>query len=55
MYDSESNQEVASTELVGVYFNTTKRVSVALPQFVHDHAASLYKSPLANPVTPVAG
>lgn len=41
MYDSETNEEVASTELVGVYFDTTSRESVELPSFVHARAAEL--------------
>jgi acyl-CoA thioester hydrolase len=48
MYDSESNDEVASTELVGVYFDVENRVSVELPAFVHDHAASLTIQPLRS-------
>jgi acyl-CoA thioester hydrolase len=41
MYDSETGEEVASTELVGVYFDTTRRVSIELPAFVHHHAVHL--------------
>jgi acyl-CoA thioester hydrolase len=41
MYDSETGEEVASTELVGVYFDTTRRASVELPGFVHDHVLGL--------------
>lgn len=41
MYDSESSDEVATTELVGVCFDTANRVSVEWPGFVHEHAASL--------------
>jgi acyl-CoA thioester hydrolase len=41
MYDSESDEEVASTELVGVYFDTMRRVSLELPQFAREHAVTL--------------
>lgn len=41
MYDSETNEEVASTELVGVYFDTAARASDALPAFVRDRAREL--------------
>lgn len=47
MYDSDTGDEVATTELVGVYFDTTRRGSVELPQFVREHAREL----LANEVT----
>jgi acyl-CoA thioester hydrolase len=60
MYDSETVEEVASTELVGVYFDTTRRVSVELPGFVHERAVGLILgaglptlSPLSNTRTPV--
>ncbi|HSQ28755.1 MAG TPA: thioesterase family protein [Gemmatimonadaceae bacterium] len=41
MYDSETGEEVASTELVGVYFDTAARKSVALPDIVRERAATL--------------
>lgn len=49
MYDSESSDEVASTELVGVYFDTTNRISVELPELVREHAASLAMKPVRTP------
>ncbi|MGH7620465.1 MAG: acyl-CoA thioesterase, partial [Gemmatimonadaceae bacterium] len=45
MYDSETNEEVASTELVGVFFDTERRESVELPDFVRDHAKALVTAP----------
>jgi acyl-CoA thioester hydrolase len=44
MYDSETDEEVASTELVGVYFDTQRRVSDDLPDFVRERATSLLSS-----------
>lgn len=41
MYDSETNEEVASTELVGVYFDMTRRVSAELPDLVRAAAQLL--------------
>jgi acyl-CoA thioester hydrolase len=41
MYDSDSGDEVASTELVGVYFDTERRTSVELPEMVRDRARGL--------------
>jgi acyl-CoA thioester hydrolase len=41
MYDSETNEEVATTELVGVYFDLERRVSDELPRLVHEKAAEL--------------
>jgi acyl-CoA thioester hydrolase len=41
MYDSETNEEVATTELVGVYFDTEQRSSVELPDIVRERARSL--------------
>jgi acyl-CoA thioester hydrolase len=41
MYDSETNEEVAVTELVGVYFDMTARVSVELPDIVRERAKGL--------------
>ena len=55
MHDSETGEEVASTELVGVYFDTTRRESVELPAFVHDHAAGLtIASGLTSSNNPIA-
>ena len=48
MYDSETGEEVASTELVGVYFDTASRKSVELPDVVRERAAAL----LADGVAP---
>src|SRR5215831_18840734 len=45
MYDSETDEEVASTELVGVYFDTQRRVSDDLPDIVRERATSLMASP----------
>lgn len=49
MYDSETNEEVASTELVGVYFDTERRTSLELPDFVRARANELIpgSSPLS--------
>lgn len=49
MYDSETNEEVATTELVGVYFDIEQRESIELPDFVRDRAKSLIpgSSPLS--------
>ena len=41
MYDSESDAEVASTELVGVYFDTERRAAVELPEMVRERARDL--------------
>jgi hypothetical protein len=41
MYDSATNEEVARTELVGVYFDTTARVSDGLPDLVRERANEL--------------
>jgi acyl-CoA thioester hydrolase len=41
MYDSETNEEVATTELVGVYFDVQARCSTPLPDFVRERAAEL--------------
>jgi acyl-CoA thioester hydrolase len=38
MYDSETNEEVALTELVGVYFDMELRKSVELPDVVRERA-----------------
>jgi acyl-CoA thioester hydrolase len=38
MYDSENGELVATTELVGVYFDTAARKSVALPDSVYEAA-----------------
>jgi acyl-CoA thioester hydrolase len=54
MYDTETGEEVASTELVGVYFDTTRRVSAELPGFVHDHAVGLTAHSSHTPLTPIA-
>lgn len=41
MYDSETEEEVAVTELVGVYFDTNLRSSTPLPASVRERAAAL--------------
>ena len=41
MYDSETGEEVASSELVGVYFDVDNRSSAQLPQSVHHLARNL--------------
>ena len=44
MFDSDSGDEVATTELVGVYFDTTRRKSVELPEFVRERGRELLAS-----------
>jgi len=41
MYDSETGEEVASSELVGVYFDVDNRSSAPLPPSVHHRARDL--------------
>lgn len=41
MYDSETEEEVASTELVGVYFDTMARASSPLPEIVRERSQAL--------------
>jgi hypothetical protein len=41
MYDSETGEEVASSELVGVYFDIDHRSSATLPPSVHHRARDL--------------
>jgi acyl-CoA thioester hydrolase len=41
MYDSSNGQVVATTELVGVYFDLDARVSVDLPDLVREAAKKL--------------
>jgi acyl-CoA thioester hydrolase len=41
MFDSESGEQVATTEFVGVFFDTTRRASTELPSLVHECAAAL--------------
>ena len=41
MYDSETDEEVAVTELVGVYFDLEARRSVELPDVVRERAQGL--------------
>jgi len=41
MYDSETDEEVAVTEFVGVYFDTSRRSSVELPDSVRERAEEL--------------
>lgn len=47
MYDSETNEEVAMTELVGVFFDTEHRKSVELPDIVRERARALLSEPPA--------
>jgi acyl-CoA thioester hydrolase len=44
MYDSETDEEVASTELVGVYFDIERRVSDELPEIVRERSQELLAS-----------
>jgi acyl-CoA thioester hydrolase len=44
MFDSDSGDEVATTELVGVYFDTARRKSVELPEFVRERGRELLAS-----------
>ena len=48
MYDSERGEEVASMELVGVYFDSARRESAELPERVREGAAALLASPSAH-------
>jgi acyl-CoA thioester hydrolase len=41
MYDSSSGEVVATTELVGVYFDLIQRASVDLPDLVREAAKKL--------------
>jgi acyl-CoA thioester hydrolase len=41
MYDSEGDAVVATTELVGVYFDMERRTSAELPAFVRERANAL--------------
>ena len=41
MYDSETGDEVATTDLTGVYFDTDRRASTELPDFVRENAKRL--------------
>jgi acyl-CoA thioester hydrolase len=41
MYDSETGEEVATSELVGVYFDTDIRAAAALPLAIHRRAGEL--------------
>lgn len=45
MYDSELDEEVASAEMIGVYFDTQKRLPVELPDSVRERAALLLVEP----------
>jgi len=58
MYDSETNAEVAEMELVGVYFDTERRLPVELPQNVREIAESMRvtrETPIALAAGPVSG
>jgi len=54
MYDSETNAEVAEMELVGVYFDTERRLPVELPQNVREIAESM-RVTRETPIAPWAG
>jgi acyl-CoA thioester hydrolase len=54
MYDSETNIEVASTDLVGVFFDTDRRASVELPDGVRERAETLLASDDGSDVAPAA-
>jgi acyl-CoA thioester hydrolase len=41
MFDSETNEEVALTEFVGVYFDTVRRRPTEFPESVRSRAAEL--------------
>jgi acyl-CoA thioester hydrolase len=41
MFDSDTHEEVATTELVGVYFDTARRAPSELPATVRDRAQTL--------------
>jgi acyl-CoA thioester hydrolase len=43
MFDTETNEVVAATELVGVYFDIAARTSVDLPELVREAAKRLEK------------
>jgi acyl-CoA thioester hydrolase len=45
MFDSATDEEVATTELVGVYFDVLRRVSLELPPSVRARAESLRAEP----------
>jgi len=45
MDDSETGEQVATTELVGVYFDMIRRTSAELPSFVEEHARTLLLTP----------
>ena len=45
MYDSETGDEVATTELVGVYFDLDRRAPTPLPAAVHRRATELRTAP----------
>ena len=42
MYDSETGEEVAQTEFVGVFFDTERRSPTPLPAAVHRCAATMH-------------
>ena len=52
MFDSETSEEVASSELVGVYFDTDIRSATALPPFVQRRASDLRAAPVATMLEP---
>ena len=41
MFDTETGEEVAVTEFVGVFFDTARRISTELPEFVREKAEAL--------------
>ena len=46
MFDSENGEVVATTELVGVYFDIVRRVSVDIPELVREAAKKLERQEL---------
>jgi acyl-CoA thioester hydrolase len=51
MYDSVTGEEIASTEFVGVYFDTVGRVSAELPPSAHERATALRRERPAQELT----
>jgi acyl-CoA thioester hydrolase len=45
MYDSETSEEVAVSEITGVYFDTYRRAATPLPASVHRRAAQMRATP----------
>jgi len=47
MYDSETSEEVAVSEITGVYFDTYRRAKTPLPASVHRRAEQMRATPTA--------